>query len=136
MEEIRINVTIKTAPEKVYHALSTEKGLSSWWAKQTTARSEIGFVNTFTFGDFRNEMKVIDLDPNKRVEWQCIQSIDEWMGTHIIFALEDKNGKTLLRFAHSGWKAVTDTFAGCTYDWGRFMTSLKSYCETGTGTPS
>jgi uncharacterized protein YndB with AHSA1/START domain len=136
MTAIRHNVVVKTAPEKIYETITTQEGLASWWAKQTTAKPEVGFVNIFTFGTFRNEMKVTILIPNKKVEWQCIKSIDEWVNTTISFDLEEKNGRTLLRFAHSGWREVTDTFAGCNYDWGRFMTSLKSFCETGTGTPS
>jgi uncharacterized protein YndB with AHSA1/START domain len=136
MAEIRHNVVIKTTPEKIYEAITTQEGLSSWWAKQTTAKPEIGSLNTFTFGKSLNEMKVTVLDANQKVEWQCITSIDEWMNTTISFDLEEKDGRTLLRFAHSDWRTVTDTFADCNYAWARFMTSLKSYCETGTGTPS
>lgn len=136
MPEIRHNVIIKTTPEKVYEAITTQEGLANWWAKQTIAKPEIGFVNIFTFGTFRNEMKVTMLNPNKKVEWKCINSIEEWIDTNILFDLEEKEGHTLLRFTQSGWRAVTDTFAGCNYDWGRFMTSLKLFCETGTGTPS
>jgi uncharacterized protein YndB with AHSA1/START domain len=136
MEEIRHNVMIKARPENVYDAITTQEGLESWWAKQTTANPEVGFVNIFTFGNFRNEMKVTTLIPNKKVEWKCIQSIDEWIDTRISFDLEEKDGKTLLRFAHSGWRAVTDTFAGCNYDWAMSIKSLKSLCESGTGTPS
>lgn len=136
MPEIRHNVIIKTTPEKVYEAITTQEGLANWWAKQTIAKPEVGFVNIFTFGTFRNEMKVIILNPNKKVEWKCINSIEEWIDTNISFDLEEKEGHTLLRFTQSGWRAVTDTFAGCNYDWGRFMTSLKLFCETGTGTPS
>lgn len=137
MAEIRINVVVKANPEKVYNALTTEDGLASWWAKQTVAKPEVGFVNVFTFGkQFRNEMKVTNLTPYKQVEWKCINSIEEWVGTNISFDLEEKEGNTILRFAHSGWRAVTDTFGGCTYDWSSFMKSLKSLCETGTGTPS
>jgi|SRR5690606_33130993 len=136
MEKIRINVTIKASSETIYNALTTEGGLSGWWAKQTTARPEIGFLNTFTFGTFVNKMKVDELAPNKKVVWECVESIEEWVGTFISFELEDKGEKTLLRFTHGGWKGVTDTFAGCTYDWARFMASLKSLCETGTGNPA
>lgn len=136
MEKIRINVTIKAPSETVYHALTTEEGLSGWWAKQTTARPEIGFLNTFTFGTFVNKMKVAELTPREKVAWTCVESIDEWAGTFISFALEDKGEKTLVRFTHGGWKGITDMFAACTYDWARFMTSLKSLCETGTGQPA
>jgi hypothetical protein len=81
-------------------------------------------------------MKVTKLTPSKKVEWKCINSIEEWMGTDISFNLEEKERRTILRFTHAGWRATTDTFAGCTYDWALFMKSLKSLCETGTGTPS
>jgi len=136
MADIRINVNIKAAPEKIFNALTTQEGLSGWWAKDTTARPEVGFVNVFVFGKFRNEMKITRLDPNKKVEWKCINSIDEWMGTTISFELEEKpGGATLLRFAHSDWRAVTDMFAACTYDWALFIKSLRSLCETGKGEP-
>jgi len=134
--DIRINVVIKTAAEMIYEAVTTQEGLESWWCKNTTAKPEPGFVNIFVFGKFRNEMKVTKLTPHKKVEWKCINSIDEWIGTDISFDLEEKDGNTIVRFAHAGWKSATDTLAGCTYDWAIFMKSLKSFCETGTGTPS
>jgi len=133
---IRHNVAIKATPEKIYEAITTQQGLANWWAKQTTAKPEVGFVNVFTFGTFRNEMKIAILDPNKKVEWKCIRSIDEWVDTTISFELEQKGEKTLLRFSHAGWRAVTDMFAGCNYDWARFLMSLQSLCETGTGSPA
>ena len=134
--DIRINVVIKATPEKVYKAVTTQAGLESWWCKNTTAKPEPGFVNIFVFGKFRNEMKVINLASNKKVEWKCINSIEEWTGTDISFDMEEKDGSTILRFAHAGWRAATDTFAGCTYDWAIFIKSLKLFCETGAGTPS
>jgi len=136
MAEIRHNVIIKATPEKVYKAVTTQEGIESWWCKHTTAKPELGFVNIFIFGKFRNEMKVTELVPDKKTEWECINSIDEWIGTKVSFDLEERNGNTLLRFTQRGWRAITDTFAGCNYDWALFMKSLKSYCETGVGTPS
>src|SRR5258706_3397470 len=125
MTEIRHNVVIKTAPENVYKAITTQEGLANWWAKQTTAKPQVGFINTFIFGESRNEMKVTVLNPNKKVEWHCIDSIEEWIDTNISFDLEEKDGRTILRFTHAGWQAVTDTFADCNYNWAKFMFSLK-----------
>ena len=81
-------------------------------------------------------MKVTVLTPNKKVEWECVSSIEEWIGTTISFDLEEKGVNTILRFTHGGWRAITDMFAGCNYDGALFMKSLKSFCETGAGTPS
>ena len=58
MAEIRHYVVIKATPEKIFKAITTQDGLENWWAKQTIAKPEVGFVNIFTFGKFRNEMKV------------------------------------------------------------------------------
>lgn len=136
MESIRHRLVIKVPAERVYEAITTQNGIESWWCKQTTAKPEVGFINTFTFGNLKNEMKITGLTPNKKVEWQCITSIEEWEDTNISFDLEQQDGRTVLRFSHSNWRAATDFFDACNYDWGRFMTSLKSYCENGSGTPS
>ena len=136
MTDIRHNLVIKAAPEKVYTAITTQEGIASWWCKQTSAKPEVGFVNVFVFGQSRNEMKVAELVPNKKMVWQCVRSNEEWIGTRISFHLEEKDGATLLRFSHTGWQAVTDFFAVCNYNWALFMKSLKSYCETGQGAPS
>lgn len=136
MADIRHNVVIKTAPGKVYDAVTTQEGIEGWWCKHTTAKAELDFVNVFVFGKFRNEMRVTVLTPNRHVAWECIDSIEEWIGTTISFDLEEKTGNTLLRFTHGGWRSITDTFAGCNFDWALFMKSLKSFCETGAGTPS
>jgi len=136
MADIRHNLVIKVAPEKVYDAITTQAGLESWWCKNTIAKPETGFVNVFTFGKDRAEMKVTQLIPNKKVAWQCLDATEEWIGTAVSFDLEDKGDKTLLRFSHANWKNVTDLFAACSYDWARFLASLKSFCETGTGTPA
>ena len=136
MNTIKHNLMIKVLPAVVYQAITTQQGLAAWWAKETTAKEELGYTNIFVFGTSRNEMKITALDQHKKVEWKCIQSISEWIHTTITFELEEKDGRTLLRFSHSGWQSMNDTFADCNYAWGRFMSSLKSYCESGTGSPS
>ena len=136
MADIKMKLSIKAARGKVYDAISTQEGIASWWCKDTIAKPEIGFTNVFTFGKIRNEFKVKDLKPGKKVDWKVVNSIDEWIGTDVTFDLEEKDGNTILRFAHSDWKAETDLYAACTYDWARFMASLKSLCETGVGTPA
>jgi uncharacterized protein YndB with AHSA1/START domain len=135
MADIRHKLVIKVNPEKVYKAITTQEGIESWWCKQTTAKPEIGFTNVFVFAQNRIEMKVTELSSNKKVAWQSIGAVEEWLGTTVTFELEEKEGNTILRFAHAGWKEVTDTFAMCNFDWAIFLKSLKSYCETGTGEP-
>lgn len=136
MTDIKHKLLIKASPEKIYETVTTQEGLQSWWCRNAIAEATVGFVNIFVFGKFHNEMKVTELQAGKRVTWHCTASIDEWVGTTVSFDLEETNGNTTLRFTHGNWKAVTDTFASCNYDWAQFLKSLKSYCETGVGMPA
>jgi len=125
MTDIKHKLTIKTSSDKVYNAITIQQGLRSWWAKQTIAKPEVGFVNIFTFGTAKNEIKVAALEPDKKVVWDVINSAEEWNGTSISFTLEEKDNKTILRFNHAGWRAVTDFYAECNFAWAQFMTSLN-----------
>lgn len=136
MAEIIHKLVIKVSPDKVYEAITTQRGLESWWCKNTVAKPEVGFTNVFTFGKDVNEFKVSRLSPDKNVEWQGIRSVDEWVGTTISFDLVEKNGNTVVRFTHGDWREVTDLYAECNYQWALFMKSLKTHCEIGIGTPS
>lgn len=136
MANIMHYLVIRATPDKVYRAITTQEGLANWWTKETTAKPEVEFINIFMFGgEYRNEMKVTKLISNKRVEWECINAHEEWIGTRVSFDLEEKEGKTILRFSHAGWKEATDFFADCNYNWGIYMKSLKTLCETGKGMP-
>ena len=108
----------------------------NWWTPQTEIGNEIGDINIFDFGNrYHNEMKIVDLQPNKRVKWKCLAGDKEWIGTNFVFDLEEKDGETILRFEQKNWKDETDFFASCNYQWAHYMRSLKQYCETGNGTP-
>jgi uncharacterized protein YndB with AHSA1/START domain len=133
---IRHFLVITAPAERVYRAVTEQDGLAGWWTPETIAKPEIGHINEFRFGDrYHNKMRISELKPNEKVVWECLQGDKEWVGTNISFDLENKDSSTILRFAHSGWKNETDFFASCNFNWGYYMQSLKSYCETGRGAP-
>jgi uncharacterized protein YndB with AHSA1/START domain len=135
MPDINHNVVIQTPAERIYEAIVTQEGLGRWFSKSTIARPHTGYVNVVTFGQYRLELKITDLVPNKRVAWLCTRGIEAWLHTTISFELAEKDERTLLRFAHADWKEMNDAFASSSYDWAMFLRSLKSYCETGAGMP-
>lgn len=76
----------------------------------------VGSVAEFRFGDrYHNAMRIVRLEENRRVEWECLEGDDEWVGTTLVFSLESKNGQTILRFSHGNWRAATDFFASCNF---------------------
>lgn len=136
MTEIKHLVTINAPAEAVYRAITDQEGLAGWWTEQTRAEPKVGSIAEFAFGEkYLNRMKITGLVPDKKVTWECIHGDKEWIGTRFVFDLEERDGKTVTRFAHTNWNEATDLYALCNYHWGRYMTSLKSYCETGKGTP-
>ena len=132
MPEIKHYLVINTEPEIVFNAVTEEKGLAGWWTEDVIAKPEIGSVAEFKFGDkYHNKMRVANLEPNKKVEWECLDGDPEWIETKFVFDLEANDGKTILRFAQTDWREATDFYASCNYHWGFYMTSLKDYCEKG-----
>jgi len=136
MAAIKHLLIVNSSPEKIYSAITTKEGAANWWTEQTEIGNKVGDINIFDFGDrYHNEMKISKLIPNKQVEWECLEGDKEWIGTKLIFEIEEKDEGSVLKFTHGNWREETDFFASCNYHWGYYMRSLKIYCETGKGTP-
>ncbi|EZH75235.1 hypothetical protein ATO12_00220 [Aquimarina atlantica] len=136
MANIRHNLTISTPLEQVYDAITSENGLRGWWTNEATAKPEVGHINHFRFGDdYFNKMKILKLNSPNEVRWECVDGDREWIGTHLSFELEEKEGNTFLKFSHLNWAEETEFYGFCNHHWGRFLDSLKSLCETGEGKP-
>lgn len=137
MPEIRHQLTIDDRPEAVYRAITDHDGLASWWTRDTEADPEVGSVARFGFNKrstvFR--MRIDELEPNRRVKWGCLGDDPEWEDTELVFELTPNEGGTVLRFGHLGWKSAGGILPMCSYEWARYLTSLRSYVETGEGSP-
>lgn len=137
MHSIRQAVLIAAPAQKVFDALTHSEGLAAWWTPGAEAVPEVGSTARFRFGpSYLKTMVVTALQPGALVQWHCTGGANEWIGTTISFALE-AGAPAALRAAHVeiGGQAETLGFAECSYTWGRFLHSLKRYCETGRGTP-
>ncbi len=125
---------IDASKEKVFEAISTIEGLSQWWTIQTKGSAAIGDTIQFDFGAIKGPvMKVIEQQTNEKIVWECVSSEHGWLGHNFIFLLETYEGKTRVRFSHNEWEEQEDFFAICNFSWGRYMESLRQYCQTGKG---
>jgi hypothetical protein len=120
-----------------YKALTTNEGLSAWWANGTQGEgNQVGGVLQFRFGDRGGfDMKVLELHPARRVLWQVIEGPEEWIGTTVSFDLRQEGDWTIIFFKHQGWKEPVEFMHHCSTKWGVFLISLKSLLETGQGAP-
>ena len=141
MELIRHTVDIDMPVDRVFRALTEEEGLRGWWTRRAMAVAEVGHVNEFPFasGDF-NAMRVVAMEVDRLVEWECVEGSPEWVGTRVVFEMEGTGAGTgegtHLVFTHADWRKDTPFFRMCRKAWEWYLSSLKQYCETGTGTPS
>lgn len=125
---------IDAPKEKVFEAISTIEGLSNWWTKQTEGGEGPGDTIQFDFGSTTGpKMKIVELKPSEKLIWECTVSQHGWEGHIFIFSLDKNEGKTQVRFSHNGWTVQDDFYAMCSFSWGRYMESLRQYCQTGKG---
>lgn len=136
MPHILHRIVIHASPERVYQALSEQRGLAGWWTTNTTASPEVGAINHFRFDDRGfNDMKVLESIPSRLVRWECVDGAKEWIGTEITFDLVLRDGVTVVLFAQRNWREEVEFMHYCSTKWGVYMLSLKALCQTGEGRP-
>jgi uncharacterized protein YndB with AHSA1/START domain len=130
MPDIRHLVFIHSTPEKIYEAITTQKGIAAWWSIQNNAKPEAGSIYRIYFGgEYYKEIKVAELVEGKKVTWDILHADKEWLNTKVTFDISSGKNHIELRFNHSGWKDYTDLFAQCNHHWGVYLENLKDYTE-------
>jgi uncharacterized protein YndB with AHSA1/START domain len=137
MKTILHTVDIDAAPDKVYQALTTQRGLAGWWSTRVAAETRLGGTIRFTFlSGFHPVMEITELVPVQRVGWTCIGGHDPWLDNHFRFELEERDGGTVLFFRHEYSTELSDEEYGrYNFNWGYYLQSLLRYCLTGVGAP-
>jgi uncharacterized protein YndB with AHSA1/START domain len=133
MASILHRITIDAPTELVQPLLARKEGPADWWtARPVEGDDEVGGRLGFHFsaGDRPAAvMEVAESSPT-RVVWDCVEGPDDWVGTRLTFALSPRpDGGTTLLFSHEGWESESEFMAGCTTNWGAYLTSLKSGAE-------
>ena len=131
-------VEIGADANKIYEALSTERGLASFWTADSHAVPKVGSISRFGFHGPVLEMRVDELTPGKRVRWSTSGGFPEWTGTSVTWDIKPaKNGGNHVTFNHHGWpdELPPADIASVNYTWGRIVGGLKKYVETGNPEP-
>ena len=129
---------IAAAPESVYNALTQQDGIAQWWTDDLTVKLEVGSLGEFRFIKYGGnvlQFEIAELDTNKNVRWISRQGPSYWSGTSVIWQLTPVQNGTRLVFTHDGFAQADQDFERVRENWEYFLDSLKSYLETGRGTP-
>lgn len=136
MANILFAIEIDASASEVRKAITEESGVKGWWTTDTTLKQEVGSEAVFGFGP-RGTLKfeVAELGDN-HIEWKSTQAgPPDWAGTNVTFDLEAQDGHTNLLFGHRNFATDEGSYAFTSWNWAYFLMSLKSYIETGQGTP-
>jgi len=134
--DILHRVGIKSSLNDAYNALTTREGLSGWWTDDTQGEGAVGDVLKFRFGSLGFfDMKVLELDPGRRVLWQVVDGPQEWIGTRVVWDLSQEEDYATVLFRHEGWQEPVEFMHHCSTKWAVFLMSLKALLETGKGAP-
>ena len=129
-------IGIQGRPLKVSAALSGQKGLAGWGTKDTKAEPKVEAVLQFRFGDQgSNDMKIVHLVPGKKVQGQCVDGPEEWIGTRLTFDLKREGSSTIVTFTQQSWKKHPKLMRYCSTKWAIFLLILESHVEKGKGMP-
>jgi uncharacterized protein YndB with AHSA1/START domain len=135
MADILHRVGIRSSVDEVYKALATREGLAGWWTRNTQGESTVGGVLQFRFGAGGFDMKVLELQPARRVLWQVVDGPAEWIGTTVDWKLKQEDDYAIVLLAHRDWKEPVEFMHHCGTKWAMFLMSLKARVETGQGAP-
>jgi uncharacterized protein YndB with AHSA1/START domain len=134
--DIRHRVGIVAPVAAVYEALATPQGIAGWWARDVTGDTAVGGKLTVAMkGPDPLVMEILELAPDERVTWRCIQGPDEWVGTTQDFVLHRSDDETTLVFTHAGWREHGEFMHHCSTKWAQFLIGLKAGLEGGRATP-
>ena len=133
MSAIVEELAIEAAPQRVWGAITKPDEIVQWWAYEARVKPEVGSLAEFRFrqGAFVMQFEVTELDQDKKVHW-ISKSPPQWAGSSVTWQLTPVHNGTKLIFTHNGFAQVDERIRGA---WVYFLASLKSYLETGKGTP-
>lgn len=140
VQEFNILATDST----IYNAIT--QAIPKWWSSTFEGNSSAkGDTFTVRFGnDVFKTIEVTAINPDQYIVWQVknaeinvpgLINRQEWIGTSIHWGLLPDASGTKLILTHVGLTPEIECYDMCTAGWMQFLTSLKQYCETGTGNP-
>lgn len=136
MADIMHSLKIQAPPDRVFQAIASADGIRNWWTRDATLEASVGGVGEFGFYNRRFVAKIVieAVEPPARMKWRVTNAA--WPGAVIEFEVKPESNHTRLSFAHRGYAEADQRYASATTRWGAYLLSLKSYLESGKGSPN
>jgi uncharacterized protein YndB with AHSA1/START domain len=136
MADIFMDFPIKATPARVFEALSTPRGLDTWWTKRSAGRAAQGAEFELWFGpehDWR--ARVTRCVTDSSFELEVVRAQEDWMGTRVGANIESRADATNVRFYHTGWPTANEHWRISCYCWAMYLRILRRNLEHGETVP-
>ncbi len=136
MADIHHDFPIRAPLKRVYEAISTPRGLDSWWTKRSAGQPVEGAEFELWFGpEYDWRAKVTKVASPSEFELQMIKANPDWLGTRVGFRLSSRADATDVRFYHTGWPTPNEHWRISCYCWAMYLRILRRYLEHGEQVP-
>lgn len=126
---------IATTPERLYEALTTQKGIAGWWTPDVKAEPVVGSINEMKFQGTTLKFRVDELEPVRHIAWSSVEVPSQWEDTRVLFDITPDGDMVNLRFRHVGFASLEGDFGITSYSWAQYVRSIKLLLETDEGEP-
>ena len=133
---------VDQSPEQVFNAVNNVCG---WWSEQIEGPTDkLNAEFNYHYKEIhRCKMKITEFVPGKKVVWLVKENYfnftkdkSEWTGNKISFEISEKDGKTEIRFTHSGLAPEIECYGSCSNAWGMLVGgNLRQLISTGKSQP-
>jgi hypothetical protein len=137
MARIALAATINTDAVVIIKALDSAEGIAAFWTEDISyegvgGQLAAGFADTPAPFQFR-----VDEVSDNLVRWANVGNFPPFFaGTTVTWALMPApEGGTMVLFHHDGWPSDDMPLPSIAFVWAQVLASLKSYAETGSGSP-
>lgn len=123
VESFTETIEVAKSPQDVFSCI---KKVSKWWSKDFEGNSE-QLNDEFVIhhpGAHYSKQKLIEVIANKKIVWLVTGSTlhwlhdkQEWTNTKMIFEINTKDNKTILRFTHLGLVPRKECYTRCQQGW-------------------
>ncbi|MDR3688228.1 MAG: SRPBCC family protein [Fimbriimonas sp.] len=139
---LHVTLNVPTTAAEVFEAICR---VPDWWSTEFEGetRSKGDVFKVRFAGRHMTEFRIADMSLGQRIVWEVTDShldwLDdptEWMGTKIIWVIQEHGGPAQLTMTHKGLEPEKECYSSCEKGWEYFVTqSLARLITEGKGRP-